>query len=75
MINLSANHGSIDPRDRLQARGRAISVRHATHRGRGRLRVIAARTGLEPEQVLAQLADRVRMDDDGVLAVDSFTPC
>ncbi|MFF5011454.1 hypothetical protein ACFY3G_52930 [Streptomyces phaeochromogenes] len=40
-----------------------------------RLRVIAARTGLEPEQVLAQLADRVRMDDDGVLAVDAFTPC
>ncbi|MDQ0955943.1 cytidylate kinase [Streptomyces phaeochromogenes] len=39
-----------------------------------RLRVIAARTGLEPEQVLAQLADRVRMDDDGVLAVDAFTP-
>lgn len=39
-----------------------------------RLRAIAARTGLEPEQVLAQLADRVRMDDDGALAVDAFTP-
>ncbi|MGI3198684.1 hypothetical protein ACRJ4W_08840 [Streptomyces sp. GLT-R25] len=38
-----------------------------------RLRVIAARTGLEPEQVLAQLADRVRMDD-GALEVDAFTP-
>ncbi|WAU78562.1 hypothetical protein O1Q96_01695 (plasmid) [Streptomyces sp. Qhu-G9] len=39
-----------------------------------RLRVIAARTGLEPEQVLAQLADQVRMDDDGALAVDAFIP-
>ncbi|WP_307517386.1 hypothetical protein [Streptomyces umbrinus] len=39
-----------------------------------RLRTIAARTGFSPEQVLAQLADRVRMDDDGALAVDAFTP-
>ncbi|WAU82619.1 hypothetical protein O1Q96_24525 [Streptomyces sp. Qhu-G9] len=39
-----------------------------------RLRVIAARTGLEPEQVLAQLVDRVRVDDDGALTVDAFTP-
>ncbi|MCX4561767.1 hypothetical protein OHA02_37025 [Streptomyces phaeochromogenes] len=39
-----------------------------------RLRAIAAHTGLEPEQVLAQLADRVRMDDDGALTVDAFTP-
>ncbi|MFG2351824.1 hypothetical protein [Streptomyces phaeochromogenes] len=39
-----------------------------------RLRAIAARTGLKPEQVLAQLADRVRMDDNGALAVDAFTP-
>ncbi|MFF5011451.1 hypothetical protein ACFY3G_52915 [Streptomyces phaeochromogenes] len=39
-----------------------------------RLRAIATRTGLEPEQVLAQLADRVRMDDDGALTVDTFTP-
>ncbi|MCR3731832.1 hypothetical protein FHS35_008749 [Streptomyces umbrinus] len=39
-----------------------------------RLRAIASRTGLEPEQVLAQLADRVHMDDDGALAVDAFTP-
>ncbi|WP_308403207.1 hypothetical protein [Streptomyces sp. BV286] len=39
-----------------------------------RLRAIAARTGLEPEQVLAQLADQVRMDDDGTLTVDTFTP-
>ncbi|MDQ1041612.1 hypothetical protein QFZ75_008114 [Streptomyces sp. V3I8] len=39
-----------------------------------RLRAIAARTGLQPEQVLAQLADRVRMDDTGALTVDTFTP-
>ncbi|MEV0938152.1 hypothetical protein ACIBMX_41400 [Streptomyces phaeochromogenes] len=28
---------------------------------------------LEPEQVLAQLADQLRMDDDGALPVDAFT--
>jgi hypothetical protein len=36
-----------------------------------RLRAIAARTGLQPEQILAQLADRLRMNDDGALAVDT----
>ncbi|MEU0650550.1 hypothetical protein [Streptomyces umbrinus] len=39
-----------------------------------RLRAIAAHTGLEPEQILAQLADRVRMNDNGALTVDTFTP-
>ncbi|MFJ9153398.1 hypothetical protein ACIRP7_36290 [Streptomyces sp. NPDC102270] len=39
-----------------------------------RLRTIAAHTGLQPEQILAQLADRVRMNDDGTLTVDTFTP-
>lgn len=39
-----------------------------------RLRAIAARTGFSPEQVLAQLADQVRMNDDGALTVDTFTP-
>lgn len=39
-----------------------------------RLRAIATRTGLEPEQILAQLADQVRMNDDGTLTVDTFTP-
>ncbi|MFE9687831.1 hypothetical protein [Streptomyces sp. NPDC006285] len=39
-----------------------------------RLRAIADRTGLQPEQVLAQLADRIRMDDTGALTVDTFTP-
>ncbi|MFC8198318.1 hypothetical protein ACFUTV_23415 [Streptomyces sp. NPDC057298] len=39
-----------------------------------RLRAIAARAGLRPEQVLAQLADRVRIDDGGALTVDAFTP-
>ncbi|MEU9900052.1 hypothetical protein ACIBCS_43385 [Streptomyces phaeochromogenes] len=38
------------------------------------LHAIATRTGLGPEPVLAQLADRVRIDDDGTLAVDAFTP-
>ncbi|MER6138295.1 hypothetical protein [Streptomyces sp. NPDC001815] len=36
--------------------------------------VVAARTGLGPEQVLAQLAVRVRVDDGGALTVDAFTP-
>jgi hypothetical protein len=33
---------------------------------------IAARIGLSPAQVLAQLADQVRIDDDGALTVDTF---
>ncbi|WP_331731018.1 hypothetical protein OG933_45505 (plasmid) [Streptomyces sp. NBC_00016] len=39
-----------------------------------RLRALAARAGLAPEQVLAQLADRVRIDDDGALSVKAFVP-
>ncbi|WP_405953555.1 hypothetical protein [Streptomyces phaeochromogenes] len=39
-----------------------------------RLRAIADRSGLRPEQVPAQLADRVCMDDDGALTFDTFTP-
>ncbi|MDQ1035370.1 pilus assembly protein TadC [Streptomyces sp. V3I8] len=39
-----------------------------------RLRVMAARAGVSPEQALAQLADRVRMDDTGALTVDTFAP-
>ncbi|MFD5390785.1 hypothetical protein ACFWMG_38860 [Streptomyces sp. NPDC127074] len=39
-----------------------------------RLRAIAARAGLQPEQVLAQLADHVRMNDDGAMMVAPFTP-
>ncbi|MFF3488474.1 hypothetical protein ACFYXC_35160 [Streptomyces sp. NPDC002701] len=41
---------------------------------RRRLRATAVRTGLQPEQILAQLADQVRMDDTGALTVDTFTP-
>jgi hypothetical protein len=39
-----------------------------------RLRAIAACTGLRPEQLLAQLADHVRLDDDGTLTAGPFTP-
>ncbi|MEU1940517.1 hypothetical protein ACH49O_41185 [Streptomyces coeruleorubidus] len=39
-----------------------------------RLRAIAARAGLSAEQVLAQLAQRVQMHDDGTVAVEPFTP-
>lgn len=39
-----------------------------------RLREVTDRTGLEPQQVLAQLADRVRMNDDSTLTIDTFTP-
>ncbi|MFF3484201.1 hypothetical protein ACFYXC_13105 [Streptomyces sp. NPDC002701] len=38
------------------------------------LRTIAARTGLRPEQTLAQIVDQTRMDDTGALTVDTFTP-
>ncbi|WP_413754892.1 hypothetical protein [Streptomyces sp. MMBL 11-3] len=39
-----------------------------------RLRAIAARTRLSCEQILAQLADHVRIDDTGALTVHTFTP-
>ncbi|MGR3935320.1 hypothetical protein [Streptomyces sp. BRA346] len=39
-----------------------------------RLRAIAARAGVQPEQVLAQLADRVQMNEDGAVVVAPFTP-
>ncbi|WP_188114344.1 hypothetical protein [Streptomyces apricus] len=39
-----------------------------------RLRAIASRTGLSAEQILAQLADRVRMDETGALTVHTFAP-
>nr|WTB11955.1 hypothetical protein OG546_49130 [Streptomyces antimycoticus]WTB12179.1 hypothetical protein OG546_50400 [Streptomyces antimycoticus] len=39
-----------------------------------RLRAIAARAGLQPEQVITQLADHVRMDEDGAVVVAPFTP-
>ncbi|WP_449352097.1 hypothetical protein [Streptomyces shaanxiensis] len=39
-----------------------------------RLRAICARTGLTPEQILAQLADHVQLNDDGTLTAGSFTP-
>ncbi|MEU0454239.1 hypothetical protein ABZ322_14715 [Streptomyces sp. NPDC006129] len=38
------------------------------------LRTIAARAGLRPEQVLAQLAHHATMNDDGSLTVAPFTP-
>ncbi|AEM88775.1 hypothetical protein [Streptomyces violaceusniger] len=39
-----------------------------------RLRAIAARAGLQPEQVLAQLAENVRTDEEGAVVVAPFTP-
>jgi hypothetical protein len=39
-----------------------------------RLRAIAARTGLRPEHLLAQLADHARLTDDGTLVVAPFAP-
>ncbi|MEU1276343.1 hypothetical protein [Streptomyces sp. NPDC005799] len=38
-----------------------------------RLREICARTGLLPEQVLAQLADQARLSEDGTLTAGPFT--
>ncbi|MEU0730653.1 hypothetical protein [Streptomyces sp. NPDC006140] len=39
-----------------------------------RLRAIATRAGLRPEQVLAQLADHAVLNDDGSLTVASLHP-
>lgn len=39
-----------------------------------RVRVAAARAGLAPNEVLAQLAGRMTVDDDGALSVAPFTP-
>ncbi|WP_257138743.1 hypothetical protein [Streptomyces sp. rh34] len=39
-----------------------------------RIRAAAARAGLTPHEVLAQLAERVAVDDDGAVSVAPFTP-
>lgn len=39
-----------------------------------RLRAFVARTGLAPERLLAQLADRVELNDDGTLTLEPFNP-
>ncbi|MGW6290146.1 hypothetical protein [Streptomyces sp. NPDC055107] len=39
-----------------------------------RVRAVAARAGLAPNEVLAQLAGRMTVDDDGALSVAPFTP-
>jgi cytidylate kinase len=39
-----------------------------------RLRAIATRAGLRPEQVLAQLADQAVMGEDGTVTVPLFIP-
>ncbi|MFD3788734.1 hypothetical protein [Streptomyces cyaneofuscatus] len=39
-----------------------------------RIRAAAARAGLAPNEVLAQLAERVSVDDDGAVSVAPFTP-
>ncbi len=39
-----------------------------------RIRAAAARAGLSPNEILAQLAQRVSVDDDGAVSVAPFTP-
>lgn len=39
-----------------------------------RIRAAAARAGLSPNEMLAQLAERVSVDDDGAVSVAPFTP-
>ncbi|MFD5942662.1 hypothetical protein [Streptomyces griseus] len=39
-----------------------------------RVRATAARAGLTPQEILAQLAGRMTVDDDGVVSVAPFTP-
>ncbi|MEV7863731.1 hypothetical protein AB0O86_34305 [Streptomyces hirsutus] len=38
------------------------------------IRVVAGRTGLRPSEVLAQLAERIVVGEDGTVSVPSFTP-
>ncbi|MGW6291060.1 hypothetical protein ACWFRR_39590, partial [Streptomyces sp. NPDC055107] len=39
-----------------------------------RVRTVAARAGLTPQEILAQVAGRVTVDDDGALPVAPFPP-
>lgn len=39
-----------------------------------RIRAAAARAGLTPNEILAQLAERATVDDDGAVSVAPFTP-
>lgn len=39
-----------------------------------RIRAAAARAGLSPDEMLARLAERVSVDDDGAVSVAPFTP-
>lgn len=39
-----------------------------------RIRAAAARAGLSPDEMLAQLAERVTVDDDGAVSIAPFTP-
>ncbi|WP_326701899.1 hypothetical protein OG909_32875 (plasmid) [Streptomyces sp. NBC_01754] len=39
-----------------------------------RVRAVAARAGLAPDEVLSQLAERVSVDDDGAVSVAPFIP-
>ncbi|MFE9174492.1 hypothetical protein ACFYNZ_34525 [Streptomyces kebangsaanensis] len=38
------------------------------------VRVVAGRTGLRPSEVLAQLAERIVVGEDGTVSVPPFTP-
>lgn len=38
------------------------------------IRTVAGRTGLQPAQVLAQLAERIVVSEDGTVSVPPFTP-
>jgi len=57
-----------DARDELQAQ---VWLSAEVSR---RLRTITHATGMNPEQLLAQLADQVRLNDDGTLTAGPFTP-
>ncbi|MBU3869031.1 hypothetical protein KN815_34765 [Streptomyces sp. 4503] len=61
-------------RERREAKGELRAQVWLSADTSRRLRAIAARAGLEPEQVLAQLAENVRTDEDGVVVVAPFTP-
>lgn len=59
-------------REEADAVGGAVAVRGI--RGIRGIRAVADRSGLQPAQVLAQLAERVVVSEDGTVSVSPFAP-
>lgn len=68
-----ANHAAWTEQQRQRRDELHAEVRVSAAAGR-RIRAAAARAGLSPHEVLARLAERVSVDDDGTVSVAPFTP-